>query len=122
MKIEYQVCSLNQSVRLKELGVSQDVFMYWVWYFNSEKHYLHRKQTAEKMITYSSQKFGHLGESNMCAAFTVAELGCMLGEQRAIVVENVDNTEAIDRANHLILCLENNVLTSEEVNKRLNHE
>lgn len=63
MKIEKQVCSLELSKRLKELGVEQDSLYYW---------------HNDKAIVNPNTFYGVRREKHICSAFTVAELGEML--------------------------------------------
>jgi hypothetical protein len=141
MKIENQVCSLEQAKRLKELGVVQKSYFQW----NDTKH-------AEPYINNSV--FGESHPPIEFSAFTVAELGVMLyepekdwlgllgnniigfhcsyihedemfGEEKSLCSfpnekdPNFLPTEAQARAEMLIHLLENDIITSEEVNKRL---
>jgi len=81
MKIENQVCTLEQAKRLKELGVQQDAYMSFVWFINSERVNLHRTITAKKLTDHAQKKYESANHNNkVCAAFTVAELGVMLPE------------------------------------------
>lgn len=139
MKIENQVCTLEQATRLKELGIVQEsLFHHGLWY-NGDSH--------DNVI-----RVGRAAENKrfQYAAFTVAELGAMLplevrtgrgimnGEDYCLVsVEsplcykmdkcqpmfswNYFKTEAIGRAALLIYLLENKLITPEEVNHRLTH-
>lgn len=138
MKIENQVCSLEQAKRLKELGIEQENYSF--------------KWMDEGSIPYLTDKFrGNwsndprmvvdvIGEYR---AFTVAELGMMLPEDYSSFhiskswhfrkaefgCEHNDNTQPKDvmqapteaqaRAEMLIYLLNNNHTTSEEVNNRL---
>lgn len=65
MKTENQVCSVEQSKRLRDLGVMQKVsFFYW---------FIHADGTGSLLYNNS------LRSENLCAdAFNVAELGVML--------------------------------------------
>lgn len=69
MKLEQQVCSLELSKRLKELGVRQESLFYWVITLTTEYH----------LSQYDGVLPNGLKERNDCySAFTVAELGEML--------------------------------------------
>lgn len=123
MKLENQVCSLDQAKRLKELGVRQDVSIA-IWYEFPKDEYL---------VIY---RIGNLSLKEY-SAFTVAEMGQMLPTQchstkcsnKNIYWEWVDDgnelsfpgfmNEAECRASHLITLLELGKLSVEEVNKRL---
>ena len=67
MKLEDQVCSLELAQRLKELGVKQESL--WVW-----REYGH----GFELELRDEDTFGE-----MTAAFTVAELGEIMGEAPA---------------------------------------
>ena len=87
MKLQYQVCSLEQAKKLKELGVKQKS----TWYHQFDQHnasapqYLslfHHGQGEEEfwkagMGAYSDIDISDFSEQYY-AAFTVAELGVML--------------------------------------------
>src|SRR6476661_11156241 len=115
MTIEKQVCGLDLARKLKELGVKQDSAFYWHNYRNPAKddhwHLVgERDKGLPDFATYS--------------AFTVAELGEMLGRDyfpqwqpdfnrwtasynSSRVVEQDGGTEAEARSKMLIYLLEN---------------
>lgn len=126
MKIENQVCSLKQAKHLKAFGIIQRS------YFN---YY--------RINTFEQYSLGS-GESGFWySAFTVAELGVMLPASAYTVYQPLNNksysfldaedltscdnvrlfsihaTEAEARAAMLIYLLENNIITADEVNKKL---
>jgi len=141
MRIETQVCSLEQSKRLKELGVEQKS----VFYF----HPAFDKPVFGEVVTTVTGK--QYKKTQVCndkgganAAFTVAELGVMLpddvrtnGQGILFVFNPLGNkldklaleglpfdfkvypTQAQASAAMLIHLLENNIITVQEVNKRL---
>lgn len=90
MKIESQVCTLEQAKRLKELGISQDSFFSW---FGDEKHVNLDAATdkyparvavhvwVNRTEPYNNQDADHRVDISattpIAAAFTVAELGAM---------------------------------------------
>lgn len=89
MKLEDQVCSLELSKRLKELGVKQESLFYWgISEFETDKPEitLYRSQgelDSDKDISklfgvwsYSDVEIGSFKDTH--SAFTVAELGEML--------------------------------------------
>lgn len=122
MKLENQVCSLDLAKRLRELGVKQESYFYWMEYGNP--HLLPGKDSS---IFYEKTW------RKRVSAFTVAELGEMLpieyisqrrphgsidsgeyawgcgryGTDFAEVVE----TEVDARAKMLIYLIENKVIT-----------
>lgn len=67
MNIEKYVCTLEQSKKLKELGIKQESFWYWVRYWKSGRYEwdLFQKDESDKVNTHIS-------------AFTCGELGEML--------------------------------------------
>jgi hypothetical protein len=73
MNIEEQVCSLELSKKLKELGVKQESFYHW--------HYQVYTHEDFKWKLIDSSKFSYityLSKENFISAFTVAELGELL--------------------------------------------
>ena len=66
MKLEQQVCSLELSQKLKELGVKQESCFYWVKYPNGWAI------APERYVELRPTEYGET------SAFTVAELGDML--------------------------------------------
>jgi hypothetical protein len=145
MKIEHQVCTLEQAKKLKELGVSQNAFFSWC---GDENHYVEDKQWVfvSPTIPANNQEADHraLVESSrpFAAAFDVAELGVMLTIPRRIgkpggytVVFFGDNWivvkddkphqklafefEAHARAELLIIFLQENIITVQDANQRL---
>lgn len=140
MKLENQVCTLQQAKRLKELGITQDSFFYHIEAFN-DIAYMNKICQIKGFdnSTYSGQY--------IYSAYTTSEIGVML--PRKYVSEKTqwediskkyicgvpypdgeDNydysnnsqfgaTEAEARAAMLIYLLENNLTTASEVNERL---
>lgn len=98
MKLEQQVCSLELSKKLKELGVKQESLFYW-------SNCCEKEFTLECSLWHDIETWewgnGHTLENveTKYSAFTVAELG-------EIHTEN----EADIRAKALIYLLENNKL------------
>jgi hypothetical protein len=126
MKIELQVCTLEQAKRLNELGVIQgkSAFFYDTW------------MADKNILQYNSGMVhgeGYKDAESCYSAFTVAELSIMLLEYAETYytkngkwgIGDADayfDTQAEASADRLIYLLENNIITSEEINKRLNHE
>ena len=138
MKLENQVCTKKQAIRLKELGIKQESHFYW------DEHPLE----SVTIMAYYKKDFSY---EIVASAFNVAELGAMLaagivqdykekpkyGIQINKCPQWLDNdrkwiiylagdshytmsdNEAECRANMLIYLLENNHITPEEVNQRL---
>lgn len=113
MKVTDQVTTFKQSVKLKELGIIQCSIHHWLVYERSgETH--HRLDDAPGLHPIIDEY----------SAYTVAELGIMLGkhwENKLYYPETIrcyDN-EAIDRANLLIARLKSGALAISKVNKNL---
>lgn len=136
MKLQDQVCTLEQAKRLKELGVKQEGFLVWF--------------KSGRIMVSTPDDCGHVVAAT---AFTVAELGQLLpgkfqyNDEECFVdstkyctditwlsgIHTVNahgkpvialkyfpgQTEAQTRASMLIHLLEKNDVTAEEVNKRL---
>ena len=69
MKIEDQVCSLELSKKLKELGVKQDSIFYWI---NGVITDINVSPEQTRNLWYPAHSY------TLYSAFTVAELGEML--------------------------------------------
>jgi len=91
MQLENQVCSLEQSKKLKQLGVvQQDANFYWgkdLTKGTKSKMILHSKSDVllnmafiDKYTLPKIKLSIWIKEKNLIAAFTVAELGIMLPE------------------------------------------
>lgn len=77
MKIEKQVCTLQQAKILKELGAPQETFFSWYGGFDGSEIEPHVDLTDQR--NYDVGVNGYYGHpDNMYAAYTVAELGAML--------------------------------------------
>lgn len=127
MKIEKQVCSLEQAKKLNELGVKQEISLYA---FN-QWNYKVMGDTSSGVWQLENK---HQSDS-FYSAFTVAELGDLLGylitKKRLEVPDeiteryarNEDDYTALYSPNLLsdtiIYWLENNLVAIEEVNQRL---
>jgi hypothetical protein len=72
MKLSDQVCNLELSKRLKELGVEQESLFYWNVYDKK------CKQKVKHELTYKKRVPGLFCDCKNYSAFTVAELGEML--------------------------------------------
>ena len=115
MKIEDQVCTLEQAQKLKELGISFDA-----------------------IFCYVNGEIKHMPMRYDFNAFTVAELGVMLPDEEYTcryggdttgnwewcndmneVAYGLYDTEAQARAERLIVLLEKGEVTVAEVNERL---
>lgn len=132
MKIENQVCTLEQAKKLKELGVEQDSISWWKC--NDDQNVVIcgcTKKMNEK----------HFSFNNWFSAFTVAELGVMLpnyeeshkatdtkGYWYCGSLEEQDNdwvvadTQAEAMAKRLIGLIEYKRVQVEEVNNRLQNK
>lgn len=139
MKIEQQVCTLDQAKKLKELGVTQESEFYFrsenVWHFREVTDWPNQEQLSD-LIESGAEK------GLIFSAFTVAELGEMLppgydtmkltGDYPSENVwvgyddrgadfpdHNEYKQEAECRAAMLIHLIENNLLKVEDINNRL---
>ena len=75
MNIENQVCSLELSKRLKELGVKQESVFWWRWWIPRQgSTYIH---DGWKLNIYKGSNT-EADQHKAISAFTVAELGEML--------------------------------------------
>ena len=127
MKIEMQVCSLEQSIKLKKLSIKQDSHFFWV----------DRKEKS-KLVYAKSVEF--LNSLPIYSAFTVAELGIMLDSETYTQRTGSEDSkyanwewindgnetgsglfgyEVFARADMLINCLESGSLSAETCNNRL---
>jgi hypothetical protein len=124
MKLENQVCSLEQAKRLKEFGIVQQSFNWWKC--NDVQNVV--VCTCHKPF---NEKYFHFNK--WYAAFSVAELGCALTR----IYDEEKSCELLDKlfeqynsklsatvnpnflADMLIISLENKLITTEEVNQRL---
>lgn len=136
MEIENQLCSIEQSKRLKELRIRNSGQFNW-------KEFEHKK-TKEIKIGWT---FGGVGQweslksyniQGNYSAFTCAELGVMLreycnrisstNENNYLILEkdlpnasfSAQSTETKARAELLIFLLESKLLSSEDCNKLAN--
>ncbi|MGF6428194.1 hypothetical protein [Bradyrhizobium elkanii] len=122
LPIEKQVCSLDLAKRLKELGVKQESYFLWKQLFSD---------TPDKWHVSIREVNGRVLQKKCIAAFTVAEIGEMLGLGRWVTFKTsrgwewqytgngplpINNdgkaadTEADARAKMLIYLLENNLI------------
>ncbi len=134
MKLEQQVCSLDLAKRLKELGIKQESIVSWQLFHGWGQH-----EDKWEVRHYSDFRSTPENGDDVCAAFTVAELGEMLpcltnyriweqhstdgsklGGKWAITINDVRDdkyddltaeTEADARAKMLIFLLENGLIT-----------
>lgn len=136
MKLEDQYCLIQQSKRLKGLGINQNTQWFWFYPVN-EKMISTRVQLIHSSMTYDlmSDNDGDEFDHTIASAYSVAELGVMLpcGYDTMQITGNgwaaydldgeivlVDyKTEAECRAAMIINLLESNAITAEECNKRL---
>lgn len=145
MKLTEQVITPTQALKLREIGVIQQSTFWW-----SQNNFISNGDDAFKLFisieptNFPKDRYASPHEMsdpiknvNCIAAFTVAELGIVLGQYTSrITLENSGNylilekgltkaffhackTEAEARASLLIYLIENNIVTSDEVNTRL---
>lgn len=114
MRLQNQVCTLEQAKKLKALGVDQKSLFYKP---------IHGIEGLDETPLFGEAiRNGRMicnQKELVVSAFTVAELGAMLEDEKATVVESVDKTEAESRAEHLIWLLENGHFDLEIVNREL---
>lgn len=121
MKLESQVCSLELAKRLKELGVKQESLFYWKDIVGTKEGCFYKEVSM-----YKDYHIGGVDFELLCSAFTVAELGNLIGAGLNTKINMSGNivvfhtlheggftadTEADARAKMLIYLLENNLLT-----------
>lgn len=129
MKLEDQVCSLEQAKKLAELGINVQSFFIWDDIPFDQSNAVLRVR-VDSTHDYTGNPF----------AYTVAELGIMLPSETLTIRRGSEDseyanwewenegqqkgwgcfdTEAQARADHLIMLLENKLVTPESVNERL---
>lgn len=92
MKIQDQVCTLEQSKRLKEFGIKQDAIWFWTYpvkekMISTRKGIIHYTTCEDILRDNDGDEFDH----EVAAAFTVAELGVMIGNAQYSVSYRFDN-------------------------------
>ena len=130
MKLQDQVCTIEQGKRLMELGVNAPSLFYYAG--DSIRVSISEEFSGSAIVL-------NMDNPNSCHAYTVAELGAMLpalvtskrtvstGEWYIFGSENTGyvcdrfKTEAEAKASFLIHLLEQNLITAEECNKRINN-
>jgi len=139
MQIEKQVCTLEQAKRLKELGVEQCGNFTWI-YDTSNFDFALSHRTVEEVellrkSNLKSKEWQLKEEKEFYSAFTCAELGELLpdeantfrikGKWYSDAVETdmpgggKHEHEAWERADLLILLLEQSDISPSEINQRL---
>ena len=106
MKLEQQVSSLELSKRLKDLGVKQESLFYWNLWHGQMDDFMYQVWYGKPV----KRGDGVLSEDT-CSAFTVAELGNMLGATDCLQkaynhVFNVSKSRAITELG-LQMCMTN---------------
>lgn len=119
MKLENQVCTLQQAEKLKKLGVKQNSLFVYYRGLSIEMHGIHLRSFFD----------GKNVENAIYGMWTIAELGVMFGiGTRAtdwLVNVKIDTSTKTLMwrpeflADCLIEALENNLTTAAEVNERL---
>ena len=77
MKIENQVCTVDQSKKLIDLGICKDAVNTWIWHTVLERFYVSDTTCFEMDIINATEEH--------YPAFTVAELSLMLDDLEGIV-------------------------------------
>lgn len=120
MKLEDQVCTLEQSKKLKEFGVRQFSLFYHIDNIILGSEGIRQRNYINNINNGTPIDAGVV---RYYSAFTGSELGVMLGKywEREILIayEFETNNEAIKRAHILIGALQTNQITSEECNNRI---
>jgi len=123
MKNENQVCTLKQAKKLKKLGVEQKSIWHHCFYVKhgmvgSNYGLYHESMVASLLEDNEGDEF----DIEFASAFTVAELGVMLGNKALKIHPQLDcKNEAIDRADDLINLIDYHELLLEGINERLTH-
>lgn len=82
MKIENQVCSLEQAKRLEELGITSKSLFYWIPWKAIDFDGVFIGQECDKgFVHILNGEVETLGAGECFPAFTAAELGVMLPEE-----------------------------------------
>lgn len=134
MKLIDQVITLSQAKRLKELGVRQESIWFWAYpvkekMISTLKGIIHCSTTDDIIRDNEGDEFDH----EVACAFTVAELGAMIGKGTNAASLLYDAVQGqMNRshsftivlsvqfvANCVIGMLETGRLSTEEVNARL---
>jgi hypothetical protein len=132
MKLKNQVCSLELSKKLKELGVKQESLWIWMWVARGAGLNTYHE------LTLTKKRPKGFDETEDYSAFTVAELGDMLpckirsirckGNGLWLVSREIDdeilgekayhavqaNTEANARAKMLVYLIENKLMEAKK--------
>lgn len=80
MKNENQVCTIEQAKRLKDLGIAQES----IWYWEKMREPVHEGCARERLQSHAnvSHPISASTIEETYSAFTVAELGVMLTDER----------------------------------------
>lgn len=117
MKLQDQVCLLEQAKKLKELGVAQDSLFRYCYY--RDNSFGLEVNIGEDWITDDGIKHNwDSSKESFASAFSVAELLLMNNETITInYMQLIKPAEAL--ADHLIGRITNSEITIDEVNQRL---
>jgi hypothetical protein len=111
MKLQDQVCTFEQARKLNDLGIVQGVSLF---FYNTSMDY-----SSSKLVYNKTPLEGFYNAEYCFSAFTVAELGVMIGPALQNHVFNDYITEAKDRADELIHLIECDELSALLVSDRL---
>lgn len=135
MKLSNQVVSLSLAQKLKQLGVKQESYFWWVRDMFEDKYNLEnwRGQYAEDMVNkdtyvsaYSVAELGEMLPGNDGKCYYQTQKGLMGNRWFCIrkrmsddeqLVEFEEKNEADARASMLIYLLENSLINLEDINK-----
>lgn len=124
MKLQDQVCTLEQAKRLRELGVTQYSFFWWIKEGGNEYLLLHYGMTANR-TGFSAYTVAELGEM-LPTGFDTMRTTLTLEKSEWLGYDNDSKyfpdakgyqTEAQCRAAMLIRLIESNLTTIEQINK-----
>lgn len=128
MKLIDQCCSKEQAIKLKKLGIDQISLFTW----HCQKTFGHGGVAENDQYWDINLGKPPLITDLVYSAFTVAELGMMIGPDKIMPQESIEpgnhwyqydipnqSTEALARAELLILLLERDILKVKDVNAKL---
>jgi hypothetical protein len=134
MKLEDQVCTLEQAKRLKELGIIQESIWFWAFPVNpkmisTRKGIIHCTTTEDIWRDNDGDEFDH----DVCSAYNISELAAMIGKGTNAASLLYDAVQArMNQSHSFTICyspqflancviglLETGHLTPAEINQRL---
>lgn len=110
MTLEKQICSLELSRKLKDLGVKQESVWYWVYHDTVERFVLQNCRTSQNDEEPSAFTVAELGEDGMVYSVYNKRKG-WTGQSALSQMVFYADTEADARAKILVYLLENKLIT-----------